>query len=223
MIVSGLHEINDLDVDPAKTSQAVAKHWASEFGADVQRADAVDARRTFGGNALLRVRATVAHDSYERLVRVRCSHEDHRALASRSALGALPKIIEDPSSVGIVPEKLISAAQEDDGIAEFCRFYLERRGQELRSAGMDERKRKKLEDDFTPRLQISLVGLEGKVHRDVNVNVGYSFAGEGEYESTLSVAPHDQRVVDAPKMRVCAKSGRMVPTTCLGRCEITGA
>jgi superfamily II DNA or RNA helicase len=223
LIASGLHEINDIDADPVKASVAVAKDWASAFGADVQSVQIEDARHIFGGNALLRVRATVAHDSYERLVRVPCLHENHRGPATRSALASLPKTIEDPLSVGVDAEKLKSAAQEDDGISEFCRFYLERREQELRSAGADERKRKKLEDDFTPRLQVSIVGLAGDVHREVNARVHYSFGGQGDYETMISVAPHDEKVLDAPKMRACAQSGRIVPTTCLGRCELTGA
>ncbi len=223
LTASGLHEITDIDAEPVKTSVAVAKGWASAFGADLQRAEVEDARRTFGGIALLRVRATVAHDSYERLIRVPCSRENHRGPATRSALAALPKTIEEPLSVGVDAEKLISAAQVDDAISEFCRFYLERREQELRSAGGDERKRKKLEDDFTPRLQVSLVGMTGEVLREVNVRIHYSFGGQGDYETTLSVAPHDEGILDAPKMGTCAKSGRIVPTTCLGRCELTGA
>jgi hypothetical protein len=36
-------------------------------------------------------------------------------------------------------------------------------------AGDDERKRQKPLDEFTPRLEMTLVGLEGKLHREVNV------------------------------------------------------
>ena len=54
--------------------------------------------------------------------------------------------------MGIDAEKLSSTAALDDAIAEFSRFYMERREQEIRSAGDDERKRQKLRDEFTPRL-----------------------------------------------------------------------
>jgi hypothetical protein len=43
-------------------------------------------RRCFEGKALVRVRATVAHDSYERLAEVGCAPEEHRAHAVRSGL-----------------------------------------------------------------------------------------------------------------------------------------
>jgi superfamily II DNA or RNA helicase len=223
LIASGLHDINDLDADPVRTSEATAKRWVSAFGADMRDVEIENARRTFGGHALLRVRATVAHDSYERLVRVPCLHENHRGPATRSALAPLAKTIEEPLSVGVDTERLTNAALDDDAISEFCRFYLERREQELRYAGADERKRKKLEDDFTPRLQISLVGLAGDVHRDVNVRIRYSFGGQGGYETALTVASHEEAVRDAPKMRTCSNTGRIVPATCLGRCDATGA
>jgi hypothetical protein len=165
----------------------------------------------------------VAHDSYERLVQVPCLHEDHRGSAAKSALAPLPKILEEPLSAGVNPEKLTSAAQNDDAISEFFRLYLERGEQELRSAGADERKRKKLEDDFIPRLQVSLVGLAGNIHRDVSVWIHYSFGGQGVYETSLIIAPHNEEILDAPEMRSCVKTGRIVPTTCLERCDATGA
>ena len=39
----------------------------------------------------------------------------------------------------------------------------------MEAAGSDARKRQKLGDDFTPRLDMSLVGLEGEVRRDVTL------------------------------------------------------
>lgn len=222
VIASGLHNVADLDVDLVKSSETIATDWASEFGAHAQKVEIEKGTRTFGGEALLRVRATVTHDSYERLVHAPCTHEDHKGSASKSALAPLPKTIEEPLSLGLDPEKLAKAAQYDYGISEFCRFYLERREQELKSAGTDDRKRKKLEDDFSPRIQVSLVGLEGEVHRDVNVAIRYSFSGEGAYDTTLTVTPHDGRIVNAPEMGTCSETGQRVPATCLERCAITG-
>jgi superfamily II DNA or RNA helicase len=222
VIASGVHDVTDLDSEPAKMSDTIARRWVSSFGADAQNVQIENGLRAFEGTALLRVRATVSLDSYERLVETRCAHEDHRGSPSRSALLLLPKTIEDPLSAGLDAEKLIQAAQEDDAISEFCRFYLERREQELKSAGSDERKRKKLEDDFTPRLQVSLVGFEGEVHREVNVRVRYTFGGQGSYETQLTLAPHSGQIVRAPDRRTCSKTGQTVPASCLERCSITG-
>ena len=45
----------------------------------------------------------------------------------------------------------------------------------MQAAGRDERKRKKLQDEFTPRLAMTLVGLEGKLYRELKVRVRYAF------------------------------------------------
>src|SRR5437867_1087787 len=92
----------------------------------------------------------------------------------------------------------------------------------MQAAGGDDRKRKKLRDEFTPRLEMALVALEGKLHRKLSVRARYRFDAESEYVSTLTVTPHTGEVADAPEFGSCSKSGRTVPKTCLKQCEITG-
>jgi len=53
--------------------------------------------------------------------------------------------------------------------------------QEIRSAADDERKRQKLRDEFTPRLEITLVGLQGKLDREIKARVRYAFDAEPDY------------------------------------------
>ena len=53
-------------------------------------------------------------------------------------------MIEDPSALGINIDRLADAAKLDGAISEFCRFYLERRAQEMQAAGGDERKTKEV-------------------------------------------------------------------------------
>src|SRR5580700_1805093 len=136
---------------------------------------------------LVRVRATVAHDSYERLVEVPCAPGEHRAHAVRSGLYKLTDVIENAQHLGIDPARLADAAQRDPAITEFCRFYLERRAEEVKAATDDGRKRKRLEDDFTPRLELTVVALEGKVHREVTVEAQYCFADGPPYVSRLTL------------------------------------
>jgi len=135
----------------------------------------------------------------------------------------LPPTLEDPRVLGLNIDSLGDAATSDAAIAEFCRFYLERRAQEMQDAGGDERKRKKLEDEFTPRLDMTLVALEGTLHREVAVKAQYAFDAESAYVSMLTVIPHTGQRIDAPELGLCARSGRSVPKTCLKRCQITGA
>jgi hypothetical protein len=166
IIATGIHQIDDLDSNPAKESEQTARDWVERFGAKLKSIELTEVRRSFGGTALLRVRATVAHDSYERLIEVPCSREDHRGATRTSAMAPLPKTIEDPIALGLDIQKLTEAVSLDDAISEFSRFYLERRELEMRAAGGDERKPKKLQDEFTPRLEVTLVGLQGKLFRE---------------------------------------------------------
>ena len=78
--------------------------------------------------------------------------EDHRSLGNKAELAALSRTIEHPKAIGLDAQQIKEAASLDDGIAEFCRFYLERREYEIERTD-DERKRKKLHDEFTPSLK----------------------------------------------------------------------
>jgi len=219
---TGIFDVNDLDQNPDKTSEELVRRWTAGFGATFQGLAIDEVHRYFEGTALVRVRATVAHDSYERLVEVSCSPAHHHAVVTRNGLGPLPNILEDPTVFGIDLGKIAEVAELDEAIAEFRRFYLERREQEMRAAGGDERKRRKLEDEFTPRLERTLVGLEGKLYRRLTVKAQYRFDAEPEYSTALTVTPHTGELTDSPKMGQCSLSGRTVPMTCLGQCQIGG-
>src|SRR5262245_37801893 len=131
-------------------------------------------------------------------------------------------MIEDVSSVGVKAEQLVDLAAIDPGIGEFSRFYLERRAQEVASANGDARKRKKLEDDSTPRLDMTIVSLDGAVHRQVKVRVQYKLGGDHRYTSTLCVIPSTEKVTEAPALAQCAKTRAAAPSDCLARCEMSG-
>jgi hypothetical protein len=223
VVATGVCDIEDLDQNPANESDEIARRWVLSFGATPKSVEIQAVHRCFQGMALVRVRATVAHDSYERLVQISCSPAEHNAQTDRSGLGPLPHIIDNPRVLGINIDQLAEAAKLDAPISEFCRFYMERREQEMRAAGGDERKRKKLEDDFTPRLEMTLAALEGRLHRQVKVKAQYQFDTEFEYHSVLTIAPSTKQMVDAPEMDLCARSNKTVPKSCLKQCQISGA
>jgi hypothetical protein len=99
---------------------------------------------------------------------------------------------------------------------------MERRQQEIGAAGSDERKRRKLQEDFTPRLEIALSGAAGKIYREVKVRVQYAFLSGPVYESLLTVTPHNAKIVDVPQLQTCSVSNRPVPASCLCQCVISG-
>jgi superfamily II DNA or RNA helicase len=222
IVATGIHDIEDLDHDPARVCEEVAEAWPESFGAKYSSTEISDVVRAFSGSAAVRIRATVAHDSYERLVNAPCSAADNRTEPTQSGLDVLPRTISKPQAIGLRIEKLREAATSEEGISEFSRFYLERLEYET-SRTSDERKRKKLQDEFSPRLEMMLVGLEGQLHREIRLKTRYHFDSDDSYESLITITPHNKRIVHAPEFGLCSKTGMTVPSSCLAKCEITGA
>ena len=77
VIATGIHEIEDLDGEPAKEAEAIASSWVLSFEGRPKKAEIDNVSLCFAGTAVVRVRATVAHDSYERLVEVHCIRGQH--------------------------------------------------------------------------------------------------------------------------------------------------
>jgi superfamily II DNA or RNA helicase len=223
VIATGVHRVADLDDNPRKRVEEIARKWAHDLGAKIKGVQIERVHRSFNGKALLRVRATVAHDSYERLVDVACPGEDHTTSGGRSQLAPLADRIEHPKAIGVDAKKLAEAASINEAMSKFSRFYLDRRAEETKAAGTDARKRRKLSDEFTPRMQVTLVGLDGTMHRRIESKVRYGFDSETDYEGSLTIVPNRNELVDGPDLVVCAQSGREVPRACLARCEISGA
>jgi superfamily II DNA or RNA helicase len=217
-----LHMIEDVDDNVVNGAEEMARRWADSFGATLHGSTIDGVWRCFEGSAHVRVRATVSCDSYERLVRVSCSHGEHRVEGDRYNLEPINEIIETPRAVGVEAARLNERSRMDQGISEFCRFYDERRIQELQAASGDVRKSKKIEDDFTPRVDATLVALNGVVCRQLRVTVSYRLDTDDKYESTITVMPHGDVVISAPDLVTCDKSGRTVPEQCIKKCEISG-
>jgi superfamily II DNA or RNA helicase len=222
VIATGIYDVVDLDQNPGKESEEMVRRWVLTFGGTFKSTEVHEVWHCFEGVALVRVRATVAHDSYERLVEVSCSPREHHGRVGRSGLGPLPPTIESPASLGLDIDRLADAAQLDPAISEFARFYMERRAQEIQAAGTDERKRKKLQDEFTPNLEMILVAIEGNLHRWLEVKTKYEVDAGSEYSNILTVAPHAGTFVETPELGLCAQTHRTVPKSCLDRCQITG-
>ncbi|GAB1716956.1 MAG: hypothetical protein NTAFB05_19980 [Nitrobacter sp.] len=216
---SGLHQVQDADDEPRRKAEELAHGWVSDFGGTLRDVTVLGAERRFDGSAIARVRATTGHDSYERLVTIACKPSDH--VQSTTALDALPELLEQSDVTGIDAARILDEAYRDSNIVEFNRFYLERRENELRAAGSDARKRKKLEDDFTPQIDATLVALDGQVSRRVKLKVRYQLDG-ASYESELAIMPSNSRIENAPALEQCALADLRVPTDCLATCALSG-
>jgi hypothetical protein len=219
---AGQHRVQDLDYNASPKAQSLAKEWIEGFGGAFRSAQVQDVARSFAGTALVRVRAAVAHDSYERLVNVTVSPDGYWVPAGPTGASPISDPLKSPDAVGVSTSTLIDQSIADKGVNEFCRFYIDRRKQELEAAGTDPRKRKKLEDDFTPRLEALLVGLEGSVRRRLTVKGTFDFGSGPEYQSAVVVIPSENTIVEAPELGQCSRTNKSAPVDCLERCEISG-
>ncbi|MEJ0060856.1 MAG: SNF2-related protein [Terricaulis sp.] len=223
LTVSGLHRVDDADADydvRARVDQ-VARDWVGSFGAVTDDAKIVAVQRLFTGEALVRVRSSTQHDSYERLVSVTCAPLEHASGATLSNLNPLDDLMLDPSVTGLRVAAVMEAARRDPDVSEFNRFYLERRAQEVEASRGDARKRQKLEDEFTPRTEATLVALSGRVTRHVTANLRYLVDGVA-YASDISVIPHQNQLTAAPVLASCELTRLSAPTECLEPCEMSG-
>ncbi len=223
VIATALHNVDDLDHESEQKNAEIIRRWAGTFGGVTKEIDIEKVNRKFEGKVLIRVRATVLHDSYERLVEVLCSPDQHIYRDGRPALRALAPTITNLTEIGLNLETIAEAASLDEGIAEFSRFYLERREHEVQCAGGDERKRRKLYEEFTPRFEATVVALEGKVHREISARARFDIDEGAGYESILTTVPSANQLQELPPIDLCLRSGRKVPKSCLRPCQITGA
>lgn len=207
--------------NPAKQGEEMARQWTETFHARLIQCRIQGVSPQFGGNVLLRVRANVAHDSYERLLEVPYMATG-KEVKDRPALNPIGETITDVAGLGISGDDLTKLALADPPIAEFCRFYEERRIGEMQAAGSDDRKRTKLEQEFTPRIQVSLVGVDGFVHEVQRLAIFFELPSGHKYESLLTVIPSTGEIASQPIVVKCEVTGVLGPTDCFGLCEITG-
>jgi superfamily II DNA or RNA helicase len=219
---SPLHRVLDIDEKPGARAEVLAKEWIGSFGGNFRSAQVQGVERSFAGTAVVRVRATVGHDSYERLVPVVIPAGEHRIPAGVTGASPISDPLKNAEAVGLDTTVLVQKAIQDEGIAEFCRFYLDRRKQEVESAGTDLRKRMKIEGDFTPRLEAFLVGLEGSVRRWLEVLGTFDFGEPPDYQSSISIIPSESKIARAPELVRCSLTNKLAPVDCLGRCELSG-
>jgi len=217
----GFFSLNDADSDPQSISSELAQKWVESFGANLLSTSVDSIYSRFKGKVLLGVKVVVAHDSYECLLELPCDSIDHKS-QTKSFVRFDGQYLDDISNIGISFEKLYNEVLNDPAVAEFCRFYEERKRREVKAAGSDERKRKKLEDEFTPRVYVTLEALDGEISREVKLNTHYSLGDGFDYQSLISVCPSSHETLEKPDMQVCEKSHQTVPSVCIEKCEISG-
>ncbi len=221
-IENALHLVQDLDIELYQRNEQVCKEWATKFGGVYQSISIKDTQRRYVGSALLRVRVTVAYDSYEKLINVECNEFSSDDTIELDDISPLGQIINSPDELRISTNHLISEAMKDESVSEFSRFYSERLEEELKYIQNNEAKKIKLLDDLTPRINIMLVGLQGALRRVNKVVVQYSLGESEIYLSDLALCSSENRILKQPSFKICEVSSRKVPIDCFDKCDISG-
>ena len=217
---NGLHLVNDEDRELAAKLDKLAREWVGSFNGSFERTKIEKITPCFVGTAFVRARVHVAHDSYERIVEVSCNPTEMGDYELDN-LEALPHFISYCEKLGVSPDYVIEQVNKEEGIAEFNRFYIERLAEELKMAGESERLRRKIEDDFTPRLQAKLVGFSGQFYRKLEVSVSYKIGSEDIYQTWLTVVPSKNELTAKSDMETCEVSAQSLPVDCLGKCSVS--
>jgi hypothetical protein len=223
VIATPLHDVKDVDDKPHTKIEVLAKEWVESFGGKFRSIEFQDVLRSFSGTALVRVRATVGHDSYERLLNVSVPLDESWIPAGLTGASPISDPLNQAESVGLDPSLVLQKAMQDEGVTEFCRFYIDRRRQELAAAGSDPRRQKKIDDDFTPRLEANLVGLAGDVRRQITVQAEYELGSGYRYGSFITLIPSENKVTQCPELLPCSRSETIAPRDCIGRCGMSGS
>ena len=75
--------------NPRAKTERIAEKWVESFEGKFRKAEIQDVTRSFNGTALVKVRATVGNDSYERLVNVTVPLGDvHRRHTRKASAGS---------------------------------------------------------------------------------------------------------------------------------------
>jgi superfamily II DNA or RNA helicase len=98
---NGLHDVKDVDDKPGPKAQTVAKEWIEGFGGKFRSAEVQEVMRSFTGTALVRARATVGHDSYERLVNVNVPTEALWIPAGLTGASPISDPVKNPEALRV--------------------------------------------------------------------------------------------------------------------------
>jgi hypothetical protein len=217
------HRLIDFRQSSSSLCEDLARRWCSDLGAEFLSVTIQSRKGEFGGTAQLKVKASNGVDSYEKVIsgqigtptKVRFSAElsPDKHLHERDA--NLKEVCAN------FPDVVSSCVEQDKDVREFCRFYDERRSDELRRAGDDDRLRKKVNDDLAPTVFAEVVAFEGTTYESCRLKVEFKLQQEGKYEQILEVIPAAAQILNEPAKEKCAATGLFVPKSSLEFCQVS--
>ena len=182
------------------TSERLARSWCETVpDARFLGCEVLGRKAKFQGRAQVKVKASNGVDGYEKLISRKFHPEGHTIIqpTTNPADLLLEKALPSEMLQDYAP-LLAQAVEADRDVAEFCRFYEERRTAELVRAADDPRLRHKVSEDFTPIVIADIVGFHGVRYDEVRLQVRFSLQGEGCYEAIIRTVPVAAQVLEEP-------------------------
>ena len=203
--------IVSIDKEPFKNIESIVLQWLYQFSGNYTSFAINEFRRSFIGKAMLRVKIAVVCDIYERLLEIECSSQSE--FIKQSRYNELNADIDAQVSFGLHVEQFKDKVKKDSAVSEFCLFYRKRLNKELKGAGKNSKKEKRIRNDFTPNILISLVGLKGNTHLLLKVQIHYKIDSY-DYESSIVICPSTSLITEKPEILKCEVTGIDAPKSC---------
>lgn len=204
--------------------RVLARQWCEQIpGAVLRDVRRVAARKAFQGIVDCEARTDVAHDGYEKVVSVGLCPAGHTTIPEdRTQGGPIGDVPQIESLFGGAREAIEKAVAEDANISRFCRFYEQRRGEELGRVERGGDAERHVRESFTPTVAARVIGLRGHRYEVVQVALVIGVDDKADYEAQLEFVPLTSQVVTEPERATCARSGRQVPAAWLDKCCESG-
>jgi superfamily II DNA or RNA helicase len=217
---SALHQVEQEEISDETASTNSLEQWLKNFSGIIVKSENFGYLLRFNGTLALRLKAFVAHDSYETIMEIACEKSLHSV--GYSSIPDVKNSINEAHEVGVDIKLLGTVINSNEGISEFCRYYSERGLDELQSVQGDARKQRKLLDEFTPKIEATIVGLKGASTIERRLEVSYKLMGGRVYQSSLILDSTGANIISEPNTALCTVTKTRFPIDCLSKCEISG-
>lgn len=204
--------------------RAIVEAWCAALGgATLLSLERGAVEAAFQGEIELIARASVDHDTYERPLPIVIHPAGHHALtpAVTAAAPTRPGGVRASQCVADLQRRVEASVAADPSIAEFRRFYEQRRDEDLRRVEAGSKAAQRIHATLTPTVKASVVGVSGVRYEIVEVRIRAQI-DQAIHAAHLRLVPATGQVIEEPERGRCASTSRSVPVGWLERCAESG-
>jgi superfamily II DNA or RNA helicase len=218
------HRLYDLSKANTLAVRQAVREWEESFEGLVQMREyqlRTDEPRLHGA-ITVRAATSVAHDKYEKLVRIPIVSDDAPAFDfDLETADPVDRNFHSDEAAIDIKQQMKKGVMRDSDICAFNQFYLKRMDEELQRAQTPELQNL-ARQSFTPSVSLDLAGVEGHLVAFGKLEVEYLADGVGPFRSTLTVVPNTGQVLEFPATEVCGISNQRAPSEAIAQCCFSG-